>query len=75
MSMSAMHNAIMEDGDKDRAPMFAPAEAVYIILTEIDNDIYSTLKACSNAKEMWEAIERLMQGENINKQDVETNLF
>ncbi|GJV89537.1 hypothetical protein Tco_1533475 [Tanacetum coccineum] len=53
----------------------AEAEAVHIILTGIDNDIYSTMDACANAKEMWLAIEHLMQGETINKQDVETNLF
>nr|GEV73739.1 hypothetical protein [Tanacetum cinerariifolium] len=57
MSTSAMHNAIIEAGGKDRAPMLAPVDA------------------CPNAKEMWKAIERLIQGENINKQDVETNLF
>nr|GEU71537.1 hypothetical protein [Tanacetum cinerariifolium] len=51
------------------------AKAVHIILTGIDNDIYSTVDACANAKEMWIEIERLMQGENINKQDVGTNLF
>ncbi|GJU87665.1 hypothetical protein Tco_1295211 [Tanacetum coccineum] len=28
------------------------AEAVHIILTGIDNDIYSTVDACANAKEM-----------------------
>ncbi|GKA77684.1 hypothetical protein Tco_0784221 [Tanacetum coccineum] len=33
------------------------------------------MDAYANAKEMWIAIERLMQGENINKKDVETNLF
>ncbi|GKF15255.1 hypothetical protein Tco_0056717, partial [Tanacetum coccineum] len=27
----------------------------------IDNDIYSTFDACSNAMEMWKAIERLKQ--------------
>ncbi|GJY53915.1 hypothetical protein Tco_0445579 [Tanacetum coccineum] len=52
----------------------SPAEAVHIILTGIDNDIYSTIDACPNAKEMSKAIERLKQDENINKQDVETNL-
>nr|GEV33019.1 UBN2 domain-containing protein [Tanacetum cinerariifolium] len=31
--------------------------------------------ACPNAKEMWEVIKRLTQGENINKEDVKTNLF
>ncbi|GKF44643.1 hypothetical protein Tco_0131195, partial [Tanacetum coccineum] len=39
----------------------AEAETVHVILTGIDNDIYSTVDACANAKEMWLAIERLMQ--------------
>nr|GFB21809.1 hypothetical protein [Tanacetum cinerariifolium] len=51
------------------------AEAVQIILTGIDNDIYSTVDACSNAYEMWKVIERLKQGESINVQDLETNLY
>nr|GFB65258.1 hypothetical protein [Tanacetum cinerariifolium] len=50
-------------------------EAVQIILTGIDNDIYSTVDACPNICEMWKAIERLKQGESINVQDLETNLF
>ncbi|GJU22919.1 hypothetical protein Tco_1156261 [Tanacetum coccineum] len=52
----------------------AEAEAVHIILTRIDNDIYSIVDTCPNAKEMWKAIEHLKQGENIQKHDVETNL-
>nr|GFC00288.1 hypothetical protein [Tanacetum cinerariifolium] len=31
--------------------------------------------ACPNACEMWKAIERLKQGESINVQDLETNLY
>ncbi|GJR96412.1 retrovirus-related pol polyprotein from transposon TNT 1-94 [Tanacetum coccineum] len=42
----------------------AEAEAVQIILTGIDNDIYSTVDACPNACEMWKAIERLKQDHN-----------
>nr|GFA30509.1 RNA-directed DNA polymerase, eukaryota [Tanacetum cinerariifolium] len=53
----------------------AEAEAVQIILTVIDNDIYSTVNACPNACEMWKAIKRLKQGESINVQDLETNLY
>nr|GFA76936.1 hypothetical protein [Tanacetum cinerariifolium] len=53
----------------------AEAEVVQIIFTGIDNDIYSTVDACPNACEMWKAIERLKQGESINVQDLETNLF
>nr|GFB23429.1 hypothetical protein [Tanacetum cinerariifolium] len=43
------------------------AEAVQIILTGIDNDIYSTVDACLNACDMWKAIERLKQCESINE--------
>ncbi|GJT90286.1 hypothetical protein Tco_1079131 [Tanacetum coccineum] len=53
----------------------AKAEAVHIILTGIDNDIYSTVDACPNACKMWKAIERLKQGGSINVQDLETNLY
>nr|GEY60209.1 ribonuclease H-like domain-containing protein [Tanacetum cinerariifolium] len=42
-----------------RDQLNAEAEAVQIILTGIDNDIYSTVDACPNACEMWKAIERL----------------
>nr|GEX53411.1 retrovirus-related Pol polyprotein from transposon TNT 1-94 [Tanacetum cinerariifolium] len=58
-----------------RDQLNAEAEAVQIILTGIDNDIYSTVDACPNACEMWKAIERLEQGESINVQDLETNLY
>nr|GFB46365.1 hypothetical protein [Tanacetum cinerariifolium] len=59
----------------DKSQLSAEAEAVQIILTRIDNDIYSTVDACPNACEMWKAIERLKQGKSINVQDLETNLF
>nr|GEZ23559.1 hypothetical protein [Tanacetum cinerariifolium] len=69
---NALHNAIMEAGGKDRPPMLAPDKDVPV--TE-DNDIYSTVDACPNACEMWKAIERLKQGESINVQDLETNVY
>ncbi|GJT75122.1 hypothetical protein Tco_1041847 [Tanacetum coccineum] len=50
-------------------------EAVQIILTGIDNDIYSRVDACPNACEMYKAIERLKQGKSINVQDLETNFY
>ncbi|GJY47966.1 hypothetical protein Tco_0437922 [Tanacetum coccineum] len=49
-----------------RDQLNAEAEAVQIILTGIDNDVYSTVDACTNACEIWKAIERLKQGESIN---------
>ncbi|GJW80552.1 hypothetical protein Tco_0144527 [Tanacetum coccineum] len=64
--------SIVNDEIKKRVD--AEVKEVHIILIGIDNDIYSTVDAYANAKEMWIVIVRLMQGENINKQDMETNL-
>nr|GEZ68770.1 hypothetical protein [Tanacetum cinerariifolium] len=58
-----------------RDQLNAEAEVVQIILTWIDNDIYSAVDACPNTCEIWKAIERLKQGESINDQDLETNLY
>ncbi|GKD96877.1 hypothetical protein Tco_1380774 [Tanacetum coccineum] len=54
---NAIHNAIMEAGDKDRPPMLAPG---------IDNDIYFIIDACPNACERWKAIERSQQAATRN---------
>nr|GEW66867.1 retrovirus-related Pol polyprotein from transposon TNT 1-94 [Tanacetum cinerariifolium] len=58
-----------------RDQLNAKTEVVQIILTGIDNDIYSVVDACLNACEMWKAIKRLKKGESINIQDLETNLY
>ncbi|GJU96487.1 hypothetical protein Tco_1321243 [Tanacetum coccineum] len=50
-------------------------EAIFLLLTGIGDDIYSTVDACKTANEMWIAIKRLQQGESLNIQDVKTNLF
>ncbi|GKB93074.1 hypothetical protein Tco_0979211, partial [Tanacetum coccineum] len=44
-------------------------EAIHLILTGIGDEIYSTVDACKTAHEIWEAIERLQQGESLNIQD------
>nr|GEX29823.1 DUF4219 domain-containing protein/UBN2 domain-containing protein [Tanacetum cinerariifolium] len=53
----------------------AKAEAVQIILTGIDNDIYSTVDDCPNACEIWKAIERFykMMNELVRNQCDVTN--
>ncbi|GKE48164.1 retrovirus-related pol polyprotein from transposon TNT 1-94, partial [Tanacetum coccineum] len=53
----------------------AEAEAIHMILNGICDDIYSTVDACSTAREMWRVIKQLQQGQSINKQDVKTKLF
>nr|GEU73649.1 hypothetical protein [Tanacetum cinerariifolium] len=60
---------------ENKAYFLAKKKAIYLILTGIGDDIYSTVDACQTAQEMWEAIERLQQGKSLNIQDVKTNLF
>nr|GEX71145.1 ribonuclease H-like domain-containing protein [Tanacetum cinerariifolium] len=50
-----------------RGQLNAEAEAVQIILTRIDNDIYSTVDACPNACEMWKAIKRSQPAATRNR--------
>ncbi|GKB46595.1 hypothetical protein Tco_0897348 [Tanacetum coccineum] len=75
---SALHNAIMEASSKDRPSMLAH-EGSLETTTEwcmenyknVLNDIRNLLKAKAKAK----AIKRLKQGESINVQDLETNMY
>ncbi|GKB83658.1 retrovirus-related pol polyprotein from transposon TNT 1-94 [Tanacetum coccineum] len=50
-------------------------EAIHLLLIGIGDEIYSTVDACKSAHEIWEAIERLQQGESLNVHDVKTKLF
>nr|GEU78566.1 hypothetical protein [Tanacetum cinerariifolium] len=53
----------------------AEAEVVQIILTGIDNNIYSIVDACLKACEMWKAIERLKQAATRNGGKAIVNSF
>ncbi|GJW96705.1 hypothetical protein Tco_0178513 [Tanacetum coccineum] len=44
---------------KNRNLIDAKAKTIHMILNGIGDNIYSTVDACSSAKEIWEAIERL----------------
>nr|GFB02949.1 hypothetical protein [Tanacetum cinerariifolium] len=61
-----IHETYKNVSQEIRDQLNAKAEAVQIILTGIDNYIYSIVDACPNACEMWKAIERLKHGESIN---------
>ncbi|GKB96930.1 hypothetical protein Tco_0983067 [Tanacetum coccineum] len=50
-------------------------EGPYTPTTVIIPDVPATDNTLATAHEMWEAIERLQQGESLNIQDVKTNLF
>ncbi|GJX17813.1 hypothetical protein Tco_0218645 [Tanacetum coccineum] len=60
---------------ENKAHFESEKEAIHLLLTGIGDEIYSTVDACKTTHEMWEAIERLQQGESLNIQDVKTNLF
>nr|GEV87701.1 hypothetical protein [Tanacetum cinerariifolium] len=87
---NALHNAIMEAGGKDHPPMLAPGNYVqwkskikrYIDTKPNHELIHYCLrnppyeyKWNDKAIPVTEAIERLKQGESINVQDIETNLY
>nr|GFC16451.1 hypothetical protein [Tanacetum cinerariifolium] len=48
-----------------RDQLNAETEAIQIILTGIDNDIYFTVDACPNAGEMCKAIEMFKQDKDV----------
>ncbi|GJZ27067.1 copia protein [Tanacetum coccineum] len=66
---------VLNMSPENKAHFESEKEAIHLILTRIGDEIYSTVDACKTAHEMWEAIERLQQGETLNIQDVKTNLF
>nr|GEV87782.1 hypothetical protein [Tanacetum cinerariifolium] len=53
----------MNMSQENKAHFLAEKEAIHLILTGIGDDIYSTVDVCQTAQEMWEAIERLQQGQ------------
>nr|GFB54515.1 hypothetical protein [Tanacetum cinerariifolium] len=79
--LSAENDLLYADFKKSQAELKRRDSIEYASEMELEcakvrnNDIYSTVDACPNACEMWKAIERLKQGESINVQDLETNLF
>ncbi|GJT54373.1 hypothetical protein Tco_0989427 [Tanacetum coccineum] len=51
---------------KNKEHFLSEKEAIFLLLTGIGDDIYSTVDACKTANEMWIAIERLQQdGESM----------
>nr|GEU44290.1 hypothetical protein [Tanacetum cinerariifolium] len=55
---------------ENKAHFLAEKEAIHLILTVIRDNIYSTLDAYQTPQEMWEAIERLQQGQFRNSRTV-----
>ncbi|GJS64823.1 hypothetical protein Tco_0679387 [Tanacetum coccineum] len=53
----------MTEGNKKQ--YIADVRVMNYLLQAIPNDIYNSVDACKNAKEMWEQIKRLMHGSEI----------
>ncbi|GJU24537.1 retrovirus-related pol polyprotein from transposon TNT 1-94 [Tanacetum coccineum] len=66
---------ILNMSPKNKAHYESEKEAIHLLLTGIEDEIYSIVDACKTANDMWIAIERLQQGEPLNIQDVKSNLF
>nr|GEX40271.1 hypothetical protein [Tanacetum cinerariifolium] len=68
-----IHETYKNVSQEIRDQLNAEAKAFQIILTGIDNDIYSTVDACPNACEMWKAIERSQQAATRNREKAIVN--
>nr|GEV20798.1 hypothetical protein [Tanacetum cinerariifolium] len=66
---------ILTMSPENKAHYESEKEAIHFLLTEIGDEIYSTIDACKTAHELWIIIERLQQGESLNIQDVKNKLF
>nr|GEW53888.1 uncharacterized mitochondrial protein AtMg00810-like [Tanacetum cinerariifolium] len=60
---------ILNMAPANKAHFQSEKDAIQMILTGIEDEIYSTLDACKTTHEMLEPIERLQQGESLNIQD------
>ncbi|GKA72452.1 hypothetical protein Tco_0778668 [Tanacetum coccineum] len=54
----------MNEGNKKQ--YIADVKVMNYLLQAIPNDIYNSMDACKNAKDMWERIKRLMFGSEFN---------
>nr|GEV26303.1 Gag-Pol polyprotein [Tanacetum cinerariifolium] len=73
----------MNMSPENKAHYESEKEAIHLILTEIGDEIYSTVDACKTTQDMWKAIERLQQAEQsdgledtdeeINEQELEAH--
>ncbi|GKA57507.1 hypothetical protein Tco_0756695 [Tanacetum coccineum] len=55
---------VLNMSKEDKAHFQAKKEAIFLLLTGIGDETYSTVDACKTANEMWIAIERLQQDSN-----------
>nr|GEV97878.1 hypothetical protein [Tanacetum cinerariifolium] len=77
---NALHNAIMEACGKDRPPMLASvtqgsSETTTEGCMENYNNVSQDIRDQLNVEAEAKSIKRLKQGESINVQDLETNLY
>ncbi|GKC06984.1 hypothetical protein Tco_0998594 [Tanacetum coccineum] len=63
----------MSKPDKDQ--YFTNIKVMNYILQGIPNNIYNYVDACSDAKQMWSEIKRLMQGSDISQQERHSRLM
>nr|GEW63160.1 hypothetical protein [Tanacetum cinerariifolium] len=59
----------------DKEKYYAYINVMNYILQGIPNDIYNSVDACSDAKQMWNIIKRLMQGSDISQQERHSRLM
>ncbi|GJU70477.1 hypothetical protein Tco_1256736 [Tanacetum coccineum] len=68
----ALRKCILED-PYTPTTVIIPTESIHLILTGIGDEIYSTVDACKTTHEMWEAIERLQQVNELRAERIAKN--
>ncbi|GJT52128.1 hypothetical protein Tco_0978285 [Tanacetum coccineum] len=73
------HEEVLEPLSKmsarNKSQYIADVKVMNYFLQAIPNDIYNSVNACKNAKEMWEQIKRLMFGSELEALKCEENDF
>ncbi|GKA73568.1 hypothetical protein Tco_0779870 [Tanacetum coccineum] len=59
----------------DKEQYYTDIKVMNYILQGIPNDINNSVDACSDAKQMWNGIKRLMQGSDISQQERHSRLM
>ncbi|GJV44589.1 integrase, catalytic region, zinc finger, CCHC-type containing protein [Tanacetum coccineum] len=64
---------VLNMSPENKAYFESEKEAIHLILTGIGDEIYSTVDVCQTAHEMWEAIERLQQVNELRAERMAKN--
>nr|GEY29609.1 hypothetical protein [Tanacetum cinerariifolium] len=75
LNNNTIHEPISKMSKSDKDQYFVDIKVMNYILQEKPNDIYNYVDACSDAKQKWNRIKRLMQGSKISQHERHSRLM